>query len=328
VSDRLDPAVAAVRAAVRTECADLGPGAAVVVACSGGADSLALLAATIFEADKSGWLLAAVIVDHGLQAGSAEVATKVAGLATEMGCHDVQVLAVAVGTQGGPENAARSARYAALDAFAAERDAVVLLGHTSDDQAETVLLGLARGSGVRSLAGMPNRRGRLRRPLLQLPRITTERVCVVLGLDAWEDPHNSEARFSRVRVRGRVLPVLEAELGPGIAAALARTSWLARDDADALDAWAARVFDELADADGRLDLAGLGVEPAAVRRRVIKLAAVHAGSPPTDLGADHLVAVDRLVTDWHGQRGVDLPGHVVASRDEGRLRLQRRVVGG
>lgn len=328
MSDRLDPAVAAVRAAVRAECTDLDPGASVVVACSGGADSMALLAATLFEADKAGWLLSTVIVDHRLQPDSAAIANKVADRVAVMGCVDVEVVPVQVGTEAGPEGAARTARYAALESIAAERHAAVLLGHTSDDQAETVLLGLARGSGVRSLAGMPRRRGSLRRPLLQLSRATTERVCSVLGLEVWSDPHNAEPRFSRVRVRRRVLPVLEAELGPGIAAALARTAWLARDDADALDAWAARAFDELVDADGSFDVRRLAGEPAAVRRRMIRLAAVRAGSPPADLTAEHLSAVDLLVTDWHGQRGVDLPGRITASRKEGCLRLQRKAVGG
>jgi tRNA(Ile)-lysidine synthase len=328
VPGRLDPAVAAVRTAVRSECSDLEPGTAVVVACSGGADSLALVAATIFEADKSGWLLSAAVVDHGLQVGSAATAAEVADRVRAMGCDDVQVVKVDVGRDGGPENAARAARYAALESIAEERDAVVLLGHTSDDQAETVLLGLARGSGVRSLAGMAPRRGRMRRPFLRLPRSTTERVCAVLGLETWQDPHNAETRFSRVRARQRVLPILEAELGPGIAAALARTAWLARDDADALDLWAERAYDQVCDNDGAIDADLLSAEPAAVRRRVIKIAAVAAGVPASDLAADHLVAVDRLLTAWHGQHGVDLPGNVVASREEGRLRLHQRAVGG
>lgn len=327
--DRLDPAVAAVRSAVRSQCRDVEPGRAVLVACSGGADSMALAAATVFEAARAGWLMSVVVVDHGLQAASAQVAADVAQRVRDLGCDDVVVVAVDVGAEGGgPENAARDARYAALQAVADERDAVVLLGHTRDDQAETVLLRLARGSGVRSLAAMPARRGRFRRPLLGLGRDTTEQACVALGLVTWSDPHNEDVRFSRVRVRRQVLPVLESELGPGIAAALARTAWLARDDADALDLWAAKVYDESADEATGLDVDRLEVEPVAVRRRVLLLAAVAAGSPRTELTADHLSAVDALVVAWHGQRGIDLPGHVVATRSKGRLYLRRTAVGG
>lgn len=328
MTDRLDPAVAAVRLAVRTECADLEPGTAVVVACSGGVDSMALTAAAIFEASNAGWLLSVLVVDHGLHAESASVGAMVVDRVRALGCDDVVCVSVDVGTAGGPENAARQARYTVLESEANQRDAIVLLGHTRDDQAETVMLRLARGSGVRSLAGMPARRGRLRRPLLALPRATTEQACAALGLSTWTDPHNSESRFSRVRVRRTVLPILEAELGPGIAASLARTAWLARDDADALDDWARRAFETIVGPDGALEVERLAVEPAAVRRRVLRLAALAAGCPPTDLTAEHLAAVDELVTSWHGQHGIDLPGHVVASRTQGCVTFGRPAVGG
>ena len=140
---------------------------------------------------------------------------------------------------GGPEAAARTARYAALQSEAAGRQATIWLGHTLDDQAESVLLGLARGSGPRSLAGMAARTGRLVRPLLGLRRSVTEQACAELDLDPWRDPHNDDPRFARVRVRRTVLPTLEAELGPGVAEALARTAALVRDDADLLDGLAA-----------------------------------------------------------------------------------------
>ncbi len=160
-----------------------------------------------------------------------------------LGLDPVEVLAVTVGTSGGPENAAREARYAALSEAAGRLGAAaVLLGHTRDDQAETVLLRLARGSGTRSLAGMPARTGIYRRPLLELGRGTTVAACAALGLVPWEDPHNLDGRYARVRVRRRLLPALEDELGPGVAEALARTAGLCRDDADALDAWAEEAY--------------------------------------------------------------------------------------
>ncbi|WP_020579441.1 tRNA lysidine(34) synthetase TilS [Actinopolymorpha alba] len=345
------PAVAAVRAAVRRSLADLQPGARILVACSGGADSLALAAATAFEARRAGWIAGAITVDHGLQPGSAGRAAQVAELLRSLGLHPVEVATVTVNAGGGPEAAARRARYAALDAAADRLDArVVLLGHTRDDQAETVLLGLARGSGARSLAGMPARApaaspdagragqpvpDRYRRPLLGLDRIVTRDACAAAGLEVWEDPHNADPAYARVRVRRQVLPVMEQELGPGIAAALARTAELLRDDADALDAWADQAY---ADCTAAADtLAGthagpradpLQVDrliplPAAVRRRVFRRAALGAGCPGTDLFARHLLALDALVTDWRGQVGVDLPGGIRACRRGGLISFAR-----
>jgi tRNA(Ile)-lysidine synthase len=224
------PAVAQVRRAVRGAlCGD------VVVACSGGADSLALAAATVFEAPRAGVRAGLVTVDHGLQPGSAEQATRVAQLGYELGFDPVEVVRVDVGADGGPEAAARTARYAALDALASALDASVLLGHTLDDQAETVLLGLGRGSGPRSVAGMAVRDGRRLRPFLGLRRATTEAACAALGLTPWRDPHNTDPSFQRARLRHEVLPLLEDVLQGGVVEALGRTAGLLREDLEALD---------------------------------------------------------------------------------------------
>lgn len=325
---QLAPAVAAVRHAIRTECADLEPGSVVVVACSGGADSMALLSGTLFEGARAGWLVEAVVVDHGLQPGSDEIAEDVADRARARGCRRVEVVTVRPGAAGGPEGAARTARYAALEQVAARSDATVLLGHTHDDQAETVLLGLARGSGTRSLAGMPKRRGPFRRPLLETPRAVTVQACRAEGIEVWTDPHNDQARFARVRVRQRVLPVLESELGPGVGDALARTAGLARDDADALDEWANRATAAARSTDGSLDVDELAALPPAVRRRVLRAVLVGDGVPVGDLTAAHLRAVDLLVTSWSGQRGVDLPGRCRVIRRSGRLIVEGPAVGG
>jgi tRNA(Ile)-lysidine synthase len=315
-----DPSVAAVRLAVRTTLHSLPPGGVVLVACSGGADSLALAGALAFEAARSGHHAGGITVDHGLQEGSAARAAGVAGTLTALGLDPAEVRSVTVGSAGGPEAAARQARYAALDAAAAAHGAAaVLLGHTLDDQAETVLLGLARGSGARSLAGMSASAGRYRRPLLELDRDLTRRACLAMGLVPWDDPHNHDSAYTRVRVRGDILPALEKGLGPGVAAALARTAKLLRDDADALDAWAGRA---LRDATARaevtsgaaLDVAALSELPRAVRTRVLRRTAIAAGSPPGTLAAVHIDAVDALVTAWHGQSHVDLPGRVRAWR--------------
>ncbi|MFI6814261.1 tRNA lysidine(34) synthetase TilS [Nonomuraea sp. NPDC050328] len=310
------PAVADVRRAVRECLADLKVGDLVLVACSGGADSLALAAATAFSAPRMNLRAGLVTVDHNLQPGSAEQARKVTDLPLD-GLEFAEIANAQVGTEGGPEAAAREARYEAL-AKAADRHgaAAVLLGHTRDDQAETVLLGLARGSGLRSLAGMAQVNGRYRRPLLALSRATTVAACEALGLTPWADPHNEDPRYTRVRVRTTVLPTLEHELGPGVAEALARTADLARADADALDEWAATAYHDCALSDiPTLAVPPLEALPAAVRRRVLRRAAIAAGAPASALTAGHVLAVERLVTAWHGQKRVDLPGgHGVVRR--------------
>jgi tRNA(Ile)-lysidine synthase len=221
----------------------------------------------------------------------------------------------------GPEAAARTARYLAIDAVADDLGAaLVLLGHTADDQAEQVLLGLVRGSGTRSLAGMPGRRGRYDRPLLGLPRSMTVAACAALGLDPWQDPHNGDPRFTRVRVRS-LLADAEAALGPGIGAALARSADLARADADALDAIAERARLELGPPGRGMDVEALAGLPDAVRARVLRRAALAAGSPAGALAAVHVRALDALVTAWRGQGAVALPGRVSGERRCGRLHL-------
>jgi tRNA(Ile)-lysidine synthase len=315
----MDPAVAATRVAVRTALteADLDAGDLVLVAVSGGADSLALASATAAEAPRHGLCAGAVTVDHRLQSGSAERARDVAGCCTELGLDPVEIATVSVGTDGGPEAAARSARYAAIDNAATRRGATaVLLGHTLDDQAETVLLGLARGSGARSLAGMPLRRGRLLRPFLGVRRGTTAAACRALGLTPWVDPHNTDPAFARARARATALPALEDALGPGVADALARSASLLRDDADALDGWAER------ESDGPLDVDRLAALPAAVRTRVLRRAAIAAGANGGELTVGQVRDIERLVTSWRGQGPVSLPGGLVAVRSYDRLSFQ------
>jgi tRNA(Ile)-lysidine synthase len=330
VSGPLDPAVAAVRRAVRVALADVEPGQRVVVACSGGTDSMALAAAAAFEGDRAAWSVSAIVVDHGLHEDSADVASTVASRLTTLSpftaLESVEVVRVQVSPEGSPEAAAREARYAALGSWAGRSDAVVLLGHTRDDQAETVLLGLARGSGLRSLAGMRPVSGRYRRPLLAIARAQTAQACRALELPVWQDPSNEDERFTRVRVRRNVLPVLESELGPGVAEALARTAELAAADADTLDALAAGLFARCWSA-SRLSLGELAGAQAAVRRRVLRLAALAAGCPGGELFAVHVNALDALVVDWHGQRQVDLPGAVVAVRRDEALELSSRPAG-
>ena len=317
----LHPAVAAVRVAVRRALADVDPGRTVVVACSGGADSLALLAATVFEARRPAWHVVGATVDHGLQPGSAEQAAHVVAQMAALGADETLAATVRVEAAGhGPEAAARQARYAVLGQVAERFDAAaVLLGHTRDDQAETVLLGLTRGSGGRSLAGMRRSFDRFVRPLLDVPRADTVTACQVEGIAFWEDPHNVDPAYTRVRVRRTVLPVLEEQLGPGVAATLARTADQLRDDMDLLDDVAEAAYAGLRD----LPVDGLLAQPTSIRRRVLRLAALDAGAPAAELFHEHVLAMDALVTDWHGQKWVDLPGRVRCRRQDGRLELVR-----
>jgi tRNA(Ile)-lysidine synthase len=324
----LHPSVAAVRHAVHRALVDLDPGARLVVACSGGPDSLALASAVVFVGREQGWYVVGATVDHGLQEGSAEHADRVVAQLAALGVDETVSARARVEAPGlGPEAAARAARYAVLEQIRESFEAeVVLLGHTRDDQAETVLMGLARGSGGRALAGMRRSFDAYRRPLLDVSRTDTVTACQVEGLETWEDPHNRDPAYTRVRVRRRVLPVLEDELGPGVAEALARTAEQLRPDMELLDSYAEAA---LADA-GKGTVDGLDVEvlaglPGPIRTRVVRLAAVAAGCPPGELFHQHVLGVDALVTDWHGQKWVDLPGHLRAVRREGVLRFERQA---
>ena len=313
-----DSAVAQVRSAVRRGLADAE--IPVLVACSGGADSLALAAALAFEGPRAGVPVGAVTVDHGLQPGSADRAAGTAELLRHLGLDPVQVLPVSVGNEGGPEAAARTARYAALAAAGAGRR--IALGHTLDDQAETVLLGLGRGSGPRSVAGMVEHRadggGNWWRPLLGIRRTTTRAACAAQELPVWDDPWNTDPTYTRVRLRTEVLPLLEEVLGGGVAPALARTAALLRADLDALDALAAAEFDRL-DTGVGLPAVELGALPDALRLRVLR-AWLRDGAVP-DLQTVHFTAVDALLTRWHGQGPVTLPGGAAVVRASGRLTL-------
>ena len=299
----LDPVVAEGRRQLRLALDDLSPGSRVEVALSGGADSLALAACLSFVAPQAGWLAGAVVVDHGLQPGSADVAARAAEQATGLGLN-ADIVTVEVGTDGGPEAAARDARYAVLRARPVD---AVLLGHTLDDQAETVLLGLGRGSGPRSLAGMAVVDGLMRRPFLGLRRADTERICAASGLPWWTDPHNADPGFRRNRLRHEVLPLLEDVLDGGVAEALARTADQLRADTALLDELAAEVADPC-------DIAMLAAMAPALRSRVLRRAALDAGADGSELAAVHLGELDRLVTDWRGQERIELPGRISASR--------------
>ncbi len=315
----LDPAVAAIRGAVR-RCLLPEPGSPVLVACSGGPDSTALAAAARFVLPQVGL----VTVDHQLQAGSAERAGRVADWAESRGFTPVVVMAVdTTNRPGGPEAAARTARYEALAEAARDHGAAaVLLGHTRDDQAETVLLSLVRGAGPRGLAGMPVRRRRhgvlFVRPLLDVSRAHTRAACLAEDLPIWEDPHNSDPTYRRTHARA-LLASLVDRLGPAVVANLARTARLAAADAVALDRWAARAAVRVGGSGGGLAVAALASLPDAVRTRVLHRWAAELGASGSALSHRHVAALDTLVTAWRGQGAVSLPGGIVVARRAGHL---------
>jgi tRNA(Ile)-lysidine synthase len=294
----------------------------VLVACSGGPDSLALAAVAAFFARRGQLRVGAVVVDHQLQPESTQVAQTTAGLLRGLGLDPVEIATANVFHEGvGPEAAARYARYAALDEVAARLGAgTVLLGHTLDDQAESVLLGLARGSGTRSLAGMPERRGIYVRPFLGLRRSETMAICAAEGLEPWHDPTNADPVFTRSRVRTKVLPFLEDELGPGIAASLYRSARILGQDADYLDQLAAEQYARLAESvpggtspsEIRLPEQELRALPPSLRQRVLALAVVGLGGAQPSF--ERLLAAEALLARRGSAGPVQLAGKVEAHR--------------
>ena len=310
IRKRLSPAQGLVRLAVRsTLTANTKRGQKLLVAVSGGADSLALAAAVEFEAKKLGLEIAAAVIDHGLQKNSATVAARSAKLLEEIGYNEVIVEKVKVGKTGGPEAAARIARYSALETIRQQtKSSFVVLGHTASDQAETVLLGLVRGSGSKSLSGMSEKTGVLLRPLLGIDRATTEAFCRDSGIKYWSDPQNQDKKYLRVLIRQQVLPFLEKQLGGSVAKSLIRTSDQLREDDQFLEKEANKRFKayaKVSSAGISFDAQGLGKLPAAILNRVIKKALDAFGSESSRI---HVLAVSDLVLSWHGQKPLALPG--------------------
>ena len=311
-----------IRLAVRSELEDIAAGESVLVAASGGADSSALAAALLLECKTKSIKVIALIIDHGLQKNSADVTHETKRTLTKIGYENIEIRRVTVEITDGLEASARRARYQALNDVANSHNAVaVFLGHTRDDQAETVLLGLSRGSGSRSLSGMAARVDLYRRPLLAITRAQTEAACEEAGIKFWQDPHNQSMEFTRVRVREVVLPTMEKEIGPGISDALARSAKLLRDDADALDYLSDEIFSKLEPAS--LDVSKLESQPRAIRTRILRRAIYLAGAPQGSLSADHIEPVEALITAWKGQGPISLPGGVTVARISGRLSLSK-----
>lgn len=277
------PPVDLLIAAVNAQIGRVGPGL-YGVACSGGADSLALADAAIRAAGPANVVV--LSIDHGLTAEAAAAAIAVAAWARTRGAAGV-VRRVEVVRRGSLEAAARTARYAALDELADELGlACVMVGHTARDQAETVVLRLLRGTGPAGLAAIPIRRGRFIRPLLAIERSIVDAYVRTHGLPVWSDPMNGDRRIARVRVREEILPALRRE-NPQLDAALVRLAGSATEWLEVIDALA-RPFAQFP-----IDGLTLAAQPAAIRKRALSIALEAAG---LDYDAAHLERLDRLVT--------------------------------
>lgn len=312
----------AVRQAIASSDIPLGPGDRVIVAVSGGADSLLLAYCLVKESVELALQISAVVIDHRLQENSSEIAAQAKRSLEVLGITHVRIIPVDVVKQDGIEADARRARYAALDSYADETGAAaIFLGHNQDDLAESVLLGLTQGAGTKSLAGMAIHDGRYLRPFLTLAKAEIIAACAEGKIEFWSDPHNDDERFTRVKIRKRILPMLESEIGPGIADALARSARIFREDSDALEMLTDEIYATIKDPMS-IEIALLERLPAALRKRVIRRAAASLGA--TRISAEQIGWVDALVSQWHGQKEVALPAGVTVRRESGRLALSKQ----
>lgn len=310
------------RGAVKRSLEPLNPGDHVVVAVSGGADSLLLAHCLVLEGADLALTIHGVVIDHQLQPNSGEIALEAKNSLIQLGITSVDVIAVNVDKRDGIEADARRARYEALNAYAKKVGAAaIFLGHNQDDLAESVLLGLTQGAGTKSLAGMAEHDGIYRRPFLTVSREEVLMACAEAQITYWSDPHNDDERFTRVKIRKQVIPFLESEMGPGIKEALARSARIFREDSDALDTLTDEIFATIADPSS-IEIALLEPLPSAVRKRVIRRALARLGA--SRVTAEQLGWVDALISQWRGQKEVALPAGVTARRESGRLALSKK----
>ena len=290
-----------------------------LVALSGGADSLALASAVASEASRKGatFYAGAVIVEHGLQEATKKVAEDTAQLAREFGLDPVMIIPVSITEKGlGAEGDARAARYSAFEEAVEKTHARgVIIGHTMNDQAEQVLLGLARGSGARSVSGIAEQRDMYIRPMLEISRKETEESCREMGIDFWVDPHNSHEEYARVRVRKNLLPQMIEELGEDVVQNLARTAQIAREDSDAMDFIIDEKIEslvEISDNEYSFNVQELQRLPVAIRKRMFKKLAKNYMN--ADFMSTHCEAVNALIDEWNGQKPLNLPGGITVKR--------------
>ncbi len=310
--------------AVQNLLKNFDAGDLVLVGCSGGADSLALAWTTLVVGKRLELKTGAVIVDHQLIPESNSVALNAKKQCEELGIQEVIIKKVNVEqNHEGLEAAARIARYEAFENVLHETNAqAILLAHTQDDQAETVLMRLTRGSGAKSLSGMAQVSGKYLRPFLHLRKKLVHDSLDLIGLKAWQDPANTDHQFLRVKVRHELMPKIVEVLGESAISSLDKTSQLLRLDNQALEDLAQQFLGSQKDVKTNgLEISELEKLPEAIRTRVLRIFAIASGVHPGPFSFEHIEAIDALVKNWHGQGNVDLPGFIQATRVDGSLRF-------
>ena len=310
--------------AVQNLLKEFDAGDYVLVGCSGGADSLALVWTTLVVGKRLELKVGAIIVDHQLIPESNDVALNAKKQCEELGIQEVIIKKVNVEhNHEGLEAAARIARYEAFENVLHETNAqAILLAHTQDDQAETVLMRLTRGSGAKSLSGMAQVSGKYLRPFLHLRKKLVHDSLDLIGLKAWQDPANTDHQFLRVKVRHELMPKIVEVLGESAISSLDKTSQLLRLDNQALEELAQQFFKSQKDVKTNgLEISELEKLPEAIRTRVLRIFAIASGVHPGPFSFEHIEAIDALVKNWHGQGNVDLPGFIQATRVNGSLRF-------
>ena len=310
--------------AVQNLLKDFDAGDLVLVGCSGGADSLALAWTTLVVGKRQELKIGAIIVDHQLVPESNSVALNAKKQCEDLGIEEVIIKKVNVEhNHEGLEAAARIARYEAFENVLHETNAqAILLAHTQDDQAETVLMRLTRGSGAKSLSGMAQVSGKYLRPFLHLRKKLVHDSLDLIGLKAWQDPANTDHQFLRVKVRHELMPKIVEVLGESAISSLDKTSQLLRLDNQALEDLAQQFLESQKDVKTNgLEISELEKLPEAIRTRVLRFFAIASGVHPGPFSFEHIEAIDALVKNWHGQGNVDLPGFIQATRVDGSLRF-------
>ena len=306
--------------AVNNLLKDFEPADNILVACSGGADSLALAWTSQVVTKRIGLNLIAVIIDHQLIKESTQVAQDAKKKCEDFGIEKVVIKQIQVKDDNdGLEAAARKSRYEAFEELVNEFNAkAVLLAHTQDDQAETMLMRLTRGSGAKSLSAMKEVSGKYLRPFLHIRKQVLVDALEKENISYWQDPANTNYKFLRAKVRHELMPKLIEVLGDSAIDSLDRTSGLLKEDNEALESIALESYEQL---NKELKVQELEKLPTAIRKRVIKIAALNSGVTPGPFSFEHIEAIDALVTNWRGQGNVDLPGFIQASRVDQTIRF-------
>lgn len=307
------------RNAIKSALSTVSKDANVGLGVSGGADSLALLIAlsTLYKGDRASQVHV-VSIDHQLQEITSQISQQVATLANNFG-FTTHIIPIDIPETGnGAEADARTARYSAFDTIITDHNLeAFLIGHTKSDQAEQVMLGLLRGSGTRSISGIPERRGVFVRPFLNvLNRAETQKVCNENLVTYWCDPHNDSTDYNRVNIR-KLIKETETVTGQNIVEPLVRTAKISTEDADALDFYATVAYDTIVSSDWNIDT--LLTVPVAIRKRVYRNKLISLNIATDKVSFDALASIETLISDWHGQKVNNITSNLMVTRVDNRI---------